>query len=74
VNSNRRVRLLPRTPIAAAMNRYSALKALSGQLTEDEESPYRFEREAYVAGGLWHPNMVGMNDRRENGGPVRISL
>jgi serine/threonine-protein kinase len=55
------------------MNRYSALRVLSGQLTEDEESPHRFEPEAYVAAGLWHPNMVGVNDRGENDGQVRIS-
>ena len=45
-----------------ALNRYVAIKVLSGALAQDTEFVARFQREALAAGGLDHPNILRIYD------------
>ncbi|MGK2881889.1 MAG: serine/threonine-protein kinase, partial [Mycobacterium sp.] len=54
--------------------RQDALKVLGTAVTEDAEYRERFEREADIAGGLWHPHIVGVHDRGEFDGQLWISM
>ena len=54
--------------------RLDALKVLPPDLTADAEFRARFEREAELAAGLSHPNIVGIHDRGEQDGQFWISM
>src|ERR1700748_3604345 len=54
--------------------RQDALKVLPADLTADEEFRGRFLREAELAAGLSHPNIVGIHDRGEAEGQFWISM
>lgn len=54
--------------------REDALKVLPVDLTADPEYRARFEREAELAAGLSHPNIVGIHDRGEEDGQFWISM
>ncbi|WP_343598959.1 serine/threonine-protein kinase [Mycobacterium sp.] len=54
--------------------RRDALKILPANLTADREFRQRFNREADLAAGLWHPNIVGIHDRGEYLGQLWISM
>jgi serine/threonine-protein kinase len=54
--------------------RHDALKVLPAQLTADTDFRQRFEREADLAAGLWHPHIVGVHDRGEYGGQLWIAM
>ncbi len=45
-----------------ALNRYVAIKVLSGAMAQDTEFVARFQREALAAGGLDHPNILRIYD------------
>ncbi len=54
--------------------RQDALKVLPADLTADPEFRARFLREAELAAGLSHPNIVGIHDRGEEDGQFWISM
>ncbi|MEB3051729.1 protein kinase [Mycolicibacter sp. MYC123] len=54
--------------------RHDALKVLSGALTADDEFRQRFQLEADVAAGLFHPDIVGVHDRGEFDGRLWIAM
>lgn len=54
--------------------RHDALKILPARLTADHEYRQRFSREADVAAGLSHPNIVGIHDRGEFDGQLWLSM
>lgn len=54
--------------------RQDALKVLSADLSTDPQFRARFLREADVAAGLSHPNIVGVHDRGECRGQFWISI
>jgi len=54
--------------------REDALKVLTADLTSDAEFRARFMREADLAAGLSHPNIVGIHDRGEEDGHFWISM
>src|SRR5271166_28567 len=54
--------------------RRDALKVLSADLTPDEQYRARFVREADIAAGLSHPNILGVHDRGESGGQFWIAM
>jgi len=54
--------------------RQDALKVLPADLTADAEFRARFEREAELAAGLSHPNIVRIHDRGEQDGQFWISM
>ncbi len=54
--------------------RQDALKVLSADLTTDPEYRARFLREADVAAGLSHPNILGIHDRGESGDQFWIAI
>lgn len=54
--------------------RRDALKILPEHLTDDAECRQRFSREAHLAAGLSHPNIVGIDDRGEFEGLLWISM
>ncbi|MCG5432910.1 protein kinase [Mycobacterium sp. MYCO198283] len=54
--------------------RHDALKVLPAHLTRDAEYRERFNREADLAAGLWHPHIVGIHDRGEFNGQLWISM
>src|ERR1700757_3639191 len=54
--------------------RQDALKVLPADLTADPEYRGRFMREAELAAGLSHPNIVGVYDRGEEDGQFWISM
>src|SRR3984957_2087439 len=54
--------------------RQDALKVLPADLTADAEFRARFMREAELAAGLSHPNIVGIYDRGEEDGQFWISM
>ena len=54
--------------------RHDALKVLPAQLTADEDFRQRFEREADLAAGLWHPQIVGVHDRGVYDGQLWIAM
>ena len=54
--------------------RHDALKVLPAQLAADEDYRQRFEREADLAAGLWHPQIVGVHDRGVYDGQLWIAM
>ncbi|OBR98803.1 hypothetical protein A9W98_33390 [Mycobacterium gordonae] len=54
--------------------RQDAVKVLSAHLTADPEYRARFVREADIAAGLSHPNILGIHDRGESDGQFWISM
>ena len=54
--------------------RQDALKVLPADLTANAEFRARFLREAELAAGLSHPNIVRIHDRGEEGGQFWISM
>ncbi|KAA0021484.1 serine/threonine-protein kinase [Antrihabitans cavernicola] len=54
--------------------RTDALKILSGDLSSDDEFRARFEREANLAAGLDHPNIVSVYNRGEEDGQLWIAM
>lgn len=54
--------------------RHDALKILPAHLTADDEYRQRFSREADLAAGLSHPNIVGIYDRGEFEGQLWLSM
>ena len=54
--------------------REDALKVLPTEVTADPEYRERFGREAELAAGLTHPNIVGIHDRGEYDGQFWISM
>ncbi|ANW67789.1 serine/threonine protein kinase [Mycobacterium sp. djl-10] len=54
--------------------REDALKVLPPSVSTDMEFRSRFEREADLAAGLWHPHIVGVHDRGEFDGQLWISM
>ena len=54
--------------------RQDALKILPAHLTADDEYRQRFSREADLAAGLSHPNIVGIHDRGEFEGQLWLSM
>jgi serine/threonine protein kinase len=54
--------------------REDALKVLPAELTANPEYRAQFVREAELAAGLSHPNIVGIYDRGEQDGQFWISM
>jgi serine/threonine protein kinase len=54
--------------------RFEALKILAADVTADPDYQQRFNREAELASGLWHPNIVGVQDRGEFEGQLWIAM
>jgi serine/threonine protein kinase, bacterial len=54
--------------------RHDALKVLSEAITADRGFRERFQREADLAGALWHPNIVAVHDRGEFDGHLWIAM
>lgn len=54
--------------------RRDALKVLSADLSTDDEFRARFEREANLAAGLDHPNIVAVYNRGEEAGLLWIAM
>ncbi|WP_433195438.1 serine/threonine-protein kinase [Nocardia sp. CA-107356] len=54
--------------------RRDALKVLSADLSTDDEFRARFEREANLAAGLDHPNIVAVYNRGEESGQLWIAM
>jgi serine/threonine protein kinase, bacterial len=54
--------------------RRDALKVLSEATTAERGFRERFQREADLAGGLWHPNIVAVHDRGEFEGHLWIAM
>jgi serine/threonine protein kinase, bacterial len=54
--------------------RRDALKILSEAITADSGFRERFQREADLAGALWHPNIVAVHDRGEFNGHLWIAM
>jgi serine/threonine protein kinase len=54
--------------------RKDALKILPERVSSDPEFRERFLREADLAGALWHPNIVRVNDRGEFNGQLWIAM
>ncbi|WP_067861456.1 serine/threonine-protein kinase [Nocardia shimofusensis] len=54
--------------------RRDALKVLSSDLSTDDEFRARFEREANLAAGLDHPNIVAVYNRGEEDGQLWIAM
>ncbi|MDF2824277.1 MAG: serine/threonine protein kinase, partial [Mycobacterium sp.] len=54
--------------------REDALKVLPPSVSTDREFRVRFEREADLVAGLWHPHIVGVHDRGEFEGQLWISM
>lgn len=54
--------------------RYEALKILPSTVTGDPAYRERFNREADIAGELWHPHIVGLHDRGESDGRLWIAM
>lgn len=54
--------------------REDALKVLPPSVSTDREFRDRFEREADLVAGLWHPHIVGVHDRGEFDGQLWISM
>lgn len=54
--------------------REDALKILNASITADPAYRQRFEREADLVAGLWHPHIVGVHDRGETDGQLWITM
>lgn len=54
--------------------RLEALKVLRTDLSANTAFQQRFNREAELAGGLWHPHIVGVHDRGEYEGRLWITM
>src|SRR5271156_1819625 len=54
--------------------RRAALKVLSEAVTADSNFRERFQREADLAGAMWHPNIVAVHDRGEFDGHLWIAM
>ena len=54
--------------------REDALKILSTSVTADPDYRQRFEREADLVAGLWHPHIVAIHDRGESDGQLWIAM
>lgn len=54
--------------------RLDAMKVLRETASANDEFRIRFEREANIAAGLWHPHIVGLHDRGEFEGRLWISM
>ncbi|MEM6108263.1 serine/threonine-protein kinase [Mycobacterium sp. 050272] len=54
--------------------RFEALKVLGTQVSADPGYQQRFNREAELAAGLWHPHIVGVQDRGEFEGRLWIAM
>jgi hypothetical protein len=54
--------------------RRDALKLLPRDISANPHFRARFDREADLAAGLWHPNIVGVHDRGEVAGQLWISM
>lgn len=57
-----------------SLPRMDALKILSPELSRDPEFRARFEREANLAAGLDHPNIVSVYNRGEEDGQLWIAM
>ncbi|MGW6724436.1 serine/threonine-protein kinase [Nocardia sp. NPDC055029] len=57
-----------------ALPRHDAIKVLSRRFTDDREFRARFEREANLAAGLDHPNIVAVYNRGEDQGRLWIAM
>ncbi|PKV77789.1 serine/threonine-protein kinase [Nocardia fluminea] len=57
-----------------SLPRMDALKVLSPELSRDHEFRARFEREANLAAGLDHPNIVSVYNRGEEHGQLWIAM
>ncbi|MGV9797798.1 serine/threonine-protein kinase [Mycobacterium sp. NPDC003449] len=56
------------------LSRLDALKILPTSLTDNPQYRQRFNREAEIAGSLWHPHIVGLHDRGETDGQLWIAM
>lgn len=54
--------------------RYDALKLLTPSVCCDAEYRERFNREAEIAGSLWHPHIVSIHDRGDVDGQLWIAM
>jgi hypothetical protein len=54
--------------------RFEALKILRADVSADRDFQQRFNREAELAGALWHPHIVGVHDRGEFEGQLWIAM
>jgi Protein kinase domain len=54
--------------------RLEALKILRTDVSADTDYQQRFNREAELAGSLWHPHIVGVHDRGEFEGQLWIAM
>ncbi|OBA59786.1 hypothetical protein A5647_15965 [Mycobacterium sp. 1100029.7] len=54
--------------------RLEALKILRADVSANPDFQQRFNREAELAGGLWHPHIVGVHDRGEFEGQLWIAM
>src|SRR3982074_1810590 len=54
--------------------RRDAVKLLPPDVSADPDFRERFNREADLASGLWHPHIVGVHDRGEAEGQLWISM
>jgi hypothetical protein len=54
--------------------RLEALKILRADVSADSDFQQRFNREAELAGSLWHPHIVGVHDRGEFDGQLWIAM
>ncbi|MCV7166897.1 serine/threonine-protein kinase [Mycobacterium stomatepiae] len=54
--------------------RFEALKILGAEVSADAGYQQRFNREAELAAGLWHPHIVGVQDRGEFEGQLWIAM
>lgn len=54
--------------------RRDALKVLPTGISRDSTFRERFTREADLASGLWHPNVVSVYDRGEHNGQLWIAM
>ncbi|MEV5649064.1 serine/threonine-protein kinase [Nocardia sp. NPDC052254] len=57
-----------------SLPRMDAIKVLSGELSSNAEFRGRFEREANLAAGLDHPNIVSVYNRGEEHGQLWIAM
>ncbi|NEW39093.1 serine/threonine protein kinase [Nocardia cyriacigeorgica] len=57
-----------------SLPRMDAMKVLSPELSRDREFRVRFEREANIAAGLDHPNIVSVYNRGDENGRLWISM